>query len=190
MHYFFNVLFFYRRIQTNAVFVCLFPLVELETIHLCWISELLCVWQAYCVTEPGAGSDVAGINTRAVKMGDEYIVNGQKMWITNGGKANWCVLTTTALIKCQHIPFAACVNSNFSLNSIFGPLTMLFFAITNVHIFFLSSCPLTKFILFLCVGTSSWLGLTQILNVQPAKHLLASLWMLILLEFKLAEKYH
>lgn len=53
--------------------------------------ELLCVWQAYCVTEPGAGSDVAGIKTRAVKMGDEYIVNGQKMWITNGGKANWCV---------------------------------------------------------------------------------------------------
>lgn len=136
MHYFFNVLFFYRRIQTDAVFVCLFPLVERETIHFCWISELLCVWQAYCVTEPGAGSDVAGINTRAVKMGDEYIVNGQKMWITNGGKANWCVLTTSALIKCQPIPFAACVNSNFSLNSIFGPLTMLFFAITNVHIFF------------------------------------------------------
>lgn len=57
-----------------------------------------CVLQAYCVTEPGAGSDVAGIKTRAVKMGDEYIVNGQKMWITNGGKANWCVFTATALI--------------------------------------------------------------------------------------------
>lgn len=45
--------------------------------------------QAYGVTEPGAGSDVAAIKTRAVKMGDEYVVNGQKMWITNGGKANW-----------------------------------------------------------------------------------------------------
>nr|XP_040145125.1 medium-chain specific acyl-CoA dehydrogenase, mitochondrial [Ictidomys tridecemlineatus] len=44
---------------------------------------------AYCVTEPGAGSDVAGIKTRAEKKGDEYIINGQKMWITNGGKANW-----------------------------------------------------------------------------------------------------
>ncbi|OXB51923.1 hypothetical protein ASZ78_001423, partial [Callipepla squamata] len=43
---------------------------------------------AYCVTEPGAGSDVAGIQTRAERKGDEYIVNGQKMWITNGGKAN------------------------------------------------------------------------------------------------------
>lgn len=51
----------------------------------------MCVVKAYCVTEPGAGSDVAGIKTRAEKKGDEYIVNGQKMWITNGGKANWCV---------------------------------------------------------------------------------------------------
>lgn len=44
---------------------------------------------AYCVTEPGAGSDVAGIKTRAEKKGDEWVLNGQKMWITNGGMANW-----------------------------------------------------------------------------------------------------
>lgn len=44
---------------------------------------------AYCVTEPSAGSDVNGLKTRAVKKGDEYILNGQKMWITNGGVANW-----------------------------------------------------------------------------------------------------
>lgn len=44
---------------------------------------------AYAVTEPGAGSDVNGVKTRAVKKGDEYILNGQKMWITNGGVANW-----------------------------------------------------------------------------------------------------
>ncbi|XP_067004277.2 medium-chain specific acyl-CoA dehydrogenase, mitochondrial [Anabrus simplex] len=44
---------------------------------------------AYCVTEPGAGSDVNGVKTRAEKKGDEYIINGQKMWITNGGVANW-----------------------------------------------------------------------------------------------------
>lgn len=54
--------------------------------------------QAYCVTEPGAGSDVAGLKTKAVKKGDEYVVNGQKMWITNGGKANWFVFTSSALI--------------------------------------------------------------------------------------------
>jgi len=44
---------------------------------------------AYCVTEPGAGSDVNGVKTRAEKKGDEYIINGQKMWITCGGVANW-----------------------------------------------------------------------------------------------------
>jgi len=41
------------------------------------------------VTEPGAGSDVAGLATTAVKKGDEWVLNGQKMWITNGGVANW-----------------------------------------------------------------------------------------------------
>lgn len=55
-----------------------------------YLNHVFCdVLQAYCVTEPGAGSDVAGVKTRAVKTGDEYVVNGQKMWITNGGKANW-----------------------------------------------------------------------------------------------------
>ncbi|KAH0812017.1 hypothetical protein GEV33_010775 [Tenebrio molitor] len=44
---------------------------------------------AYGVTEPGAGSDVSGIKTKAEKKGDEWILNGQKMWITNGGVANW-----------------------------------------------------------------------------------------------------
>lgn len=52
---------------------------------------------AYCVTEPSAGSDVGGIKSRAVKKGDDYILNGQKMWITNGGVANWYfVLARTA----------------------------------------------------------------------------------------------
>jgi hypothetical protein len=48
---------------------------------------------AYRVTEPGAGSDVAGIKTRAEKKGDEWVINGQKMWITNGSKANWSAST-------------------------------------------------------------------------------------------------
>jgi len=50
-------------------------------------EELL--FAAYCVTEPEAGSDVAGIKTVAKKVGDEYVLNGQKMWITNAGVANW-----------------------------------------------------------------------------------------------------
>eukprot|EP01094_Clydonella_sp_ATCC50884_P022446 TRINITY_DN5151_c0_g1_i1.p1 TRINITY_DN5151_c0_g1~~TRINITY_DN5151_c0_g1_i1.p1 ORF type:complete len:432 (-),score=137.46 TRINITY_DN5151_c0_g1_i1:115-1377(-) len=49
-------------------------------------EPLMC---AYCVTEPGAGSDVAGIKTNAVKEGDKWRINGNKMWITNGGVANW-----------------------------------------------------------------------------------------------------
>jgi acyl-CoA dehydrogenase len=40
-------------------------------------------------TEPVAGSDVAGIKTRAEKKGDEWVLNGQKMWITNSGYAKW-----------------------------------------------------------------------------------------------------
>lgn len=44
---------------------------------------------AYGVTEPGAGSDVAGIRTTAVKKGNSYVLNGSKMWITNAGRANW-----------------------------------------------------------------------------------------------------
>ena len=44
---------------------------------------------AYGVTEPGAGSDVSGVKTKAVKKGDEWVLNGQKMWITNGGVASF-----------------------------------------------------------------------------------------------------
>ena len=44
---------------------------------------------AYCVTEPGAGSDVAALKTTAKKIGDKYVLNGSKMWITNAGHAKW-----------------------------------------------------------------------------------------------------
>ncbi len=44
---------------------------------------------AYAVTEPGAGSDVAGMRTTAVRKGDRFVLNGSKMWITNAGVADW-----------------------------------------------------------------------------------------------------
>ena len=44
---------------------------------------------AYAVTEPGAGSDVAAARTTAVRKGDTWVINGEKMWITNGSVANW-----------------------------------------------------------------------------------------------------
>jgi alkylation response protein AidB-like acyl-CoA dehydrogenase len=46
------------------------------------------------ITEPDAGSDVAGIKTRAVRDGDEYVINGSKMFITNGVRAHYIVLVT------------------------------------------------------------------------------------------------
>jgi citronellyl-CoA dehydrogenase len=48
------------------------------------------------VSEPGAGSDVAGIKTTARRDGDDYVINGQKMWITNGTQGDWaCMLCIT-----------------------------------------------------------------------------------------------
>ena len=44
---------------------------------------------AYCLTEPGAGSDAAAITTTAVKKGDHWVLNGNKLWITNGGFADF-----------------------------------------------------------------------------------------------------
>ena len=44
---------------------------------------------AFCLTEPGAGSDAASIKTTAVADGDDFILNGSKLWITNGGIAQF-----------------------------------------------------------------------------------------------------
>jgi alkylation response protein AidB-like acyl-CoA dehydrogenase len=43
---------------------------------------------AFSMSEPGMGSDVSAIRTQAVRDGDDYVVNGQKMWLTNGGSSN------------------------------------------------------------------------------------------------------
>ncbi|XP_037330372.2 probable acyl-CoA dehydrogenase 6 [Pungitius pungitius] len=49
------------------------------------------------VSEVGAGSDVSSILTKAVKKGDEYVINGGKMWTTNGTQADWiCLLANTS----------------------------------------------------------------------------------------------
>ncbi len=51
---------------------------------------------AFSMSEPGLGSDVAAISTKAVKDGDDYVINGQKMWLTNGGSSTLiAVLTKT-----------------------------------------------------------------------------------------------
>ncbi len=53
---------------------------------------------AIAVTEPNAGSDVAAIQTRAESDGDDYIINGSKLYITNGTQADWlCLLARTSV---------------------------------------------------------------------------------------------
>ncbi len=46
----------------------------------------------YGLTEPGAGSDVASMSTRAVRDGDHWVIDGEKVWITNGNVADVCLL--------------------------------------------------------------------------------------------------
>src|SRR5256885_4621661 len=53
-------------------------------------EKILCLG----ITEPDAGSDVKGIKTRAVRDGDEYVINGSKTYLTNGHRADVIVLVT------------------------------------------------------------------------------------------------
>ena len=57
------------------------------------VSEPL--FAAYACSEPDAGSDVAAISTKAVKKGNDYVLTGQKRWITNAGVANWFTVLAT-----------------------------------------------------------------------------------------------
>jgi acyl-CoA dehydrogenase len=47
------------------------------------------IFAAYCCSEPDAGSDVAGMKTSFKRVGDDYVITGQKRWITNGGVADF-----------------------------------------------------------------------------------------------------
>ncbi len=61
-----------------------------------WVVPAIAGQKILClgITEPDAGSDVSGIKTRAVKDGEEYVINGSKTYITNGHRADLIVLVT------------------------------------------------------------------------------------------------
>jgi alkylation response protein AidB-like acyl-CoA dehydrogenase len=53
------------------------------------------ITSAFSLSEPGAGSDAASISTRAVRKGDRYLLNGVKLWVSNGSKASVITLFAT-----------------------------------------------------------------------------------------------
>ena len=61
---------------------------EIKKKYLGMLTEEL-KYASFCLTEPGAGSDVSSMRTRAVKKGDKYVLTGQKCFITNGTYADW-----------------------------------------------------------------------------------------------------
>jgi acyl-CoA dehydrogenase len=61
---------------------------EIKKQYLGMLTEEL-KYASFCLTEPGAGSDVSSMRTRAVKKGDKYVITGQKCFITNGSHADW-----------------------------------------------------------------------------------------------------
>ena len=76
--------------------VCCFPILKFGTEEqkMKYLPELAtgAALGGFCLTEPGAGSDAASLKTRAVRDGDQYVLNGSKAWITNAGVGRYFVL--------------------------------------------------------------------------------------------------
>ncbi len=82
-----------------------------------WLPDMLGGGQlgAYCLSEPGSGSDAAALRTRADRDGDEFVIDGVKAWISHGGQADFYTLFARTSgqhdgpgratgISCLHVP--------------------------------------------------------------------------------------
>jgi acyl-CoA dehydrogenase len=65
------------------------------------------IMASYATTEPDAGSDVAGLKTRFTQHGDDFVLNGQKSWITNANYARFYVIFATSNPELRHKGIAA-----------------------------------------------------------------------------------
>jgi len=76
--------------------VCVYPLMQFgnEDQHKKWIPSLAKAEKigAFCLTEPNAGSDASGIEATALRDGDHYVINANKVFVTNGGVADICLI--------------------------------------------------------------------------------------------------
>jgi alkylation response protein AidB-like acyl-CoA dehydrogenase len=61
---------------------------------------------AIAMTEPDAGSDLAGMKTTARRFGDEYVINGRKIFITNGARCHWCLVVAKTDSEAGHGGFS------------------------------------------------------------------------------------
>ena len=81
---------------------------------------------AFALSEPGNGSDAAALRTKAVRDGDDYILNGTKTWISNGGEAELVVVFATFAPELKHKGVVALVvekgTSGFSANKLHGKM--------------------------------------------------------------------
>ncbi len=67
------------------------------------------LFAAYAITEPAAGSDAAGIQARCKQVGDDWVINGEKCYITNGSWASWYIVFATTDPELRHRGIAAFV---------------------------------------------------------------------------------